>query len=903
MMNYNACLCICIAQRNGQQKEFTMVRLRHGLVVVVVIALVLNLAPQPLLAQQDILLTLSVPPYLKANIAEVVADFEAANAGIKVHLNEQDASGSWYVPAYMNDDEDLDKFYDGETALAGGGDVIFVGWGARITPDSTTLGLFLDLTPLASGDSELNSDDYYPAAWEHFQWDNGIWALPLTANVSLMTYDPVKFDDKGLAYPSPSWTLDDVINAARLLTVRDGDKVVTKGFDGLWEWQALLASLMQGDTLADTTVVPAAPAIEQNARFAALYEQWRAFEAEKLMGPDVPEGGGTVTYNAPFAISQQWRLTNNMGNRRDATHTAAALLPGGEAGADFAGVALSRATPYPDEAYRLARYLSLNVDKVHGNFGNTLFARRSHNASPASLLTNETLSPALKAVLTEALENALPRAQLRYFDYVNGASFDPGAEADATPRPAREVLRAAQEKAAQMLLTLQEKRDSLQVVIFRPDTAELPAGEVALKFAFVGPLNRLPNQDQWDAMLAEFATTDPEVGRVQFEANSFGLADLTKTYDCFAINWNPLMFNGTNNVLPLDPLMDADAMLDRDDFIGGVLSVGQRANQTFGYPLTIAPEVLRVDVAAFEKAGVSVPAGEWSLNDFLDALRQLRSASEKPESPVFMPNSTFGSGSHLYMFLAAAGAVPINFDQDPVTVDFTSPTMVEAIRQVLDLAKEKLIAYEGLFPFATTGFNNEAAIYADHLMLATTDFRNNNQIGEKEFGIVPFPSGVKRPVSFMVTAAYISAESQHPEACYRLISAMANQPSLLNAMPARRSLLQDPALSAVGGADAMAVFQRFADELAKPDSYVVSGGFSGDRPISSFAVESILFRAFDRYVLEGADLVAELTLAEQYANEYLACTADLPAPDFSSTEWYVPYQACAKQVDPSLVQQ
>lgn len=878
-----------------------MRRFQRGLIVALVAALIVNLTPLPTQAQQAILLTLYVPPYMRVEIGKVVEEFEAANPTIKVHLNEQDANERWYSPAYASD-EDMEKYYESEIKLTNGGDVIFIPWGGRIQIDSVTLGLFLDLSPLALGDPALNSDDYYPAAWQHFQWDGGLWALPTTTNIALMTYDPVKFDEQGLAYPSASWTLDDVINAARKLTVRDGDKVLTKGVDATWDWPSLLASLMQGETLADTTVVPAAPAIEANARFAALYEPWRAFEAEKFMGPDVPDGGGMITFTAPLAISQQWRLMNAPGNRSDAKHTAASLLPGGKAALDVAGVAVSRGTQYPEESYQLARYLALNIDKVHANYAGTLFTRRSHNANlSASLLGNDQLSPDIKAVIEDGLENGLTRADLRYFDYVNGASFTPGAEANAEPIPAREVLRRAQEKATKRQQELQDKRPSIQIEVYKPDLTALPDGEVALKFTMVGPLNQTPNKQQWDALFAEFAANDPEVGRVEFIQGGYSLEDLTTQYDCFTLNWNPTLFGGTNAVLPLDPLMDADPAFDRDDFIGGVLSFAQQDAVTFGYPLTIAPEVLRVDVAQFEKAGVPIPAVGWSMDEFLDALRQLRSTSDSPDKPILVPNMMFIGGSHFHMLLAANGKLPITFSEGTVTIDFTSTEMVEAIRQVLDLAKEKLIAYEGLFPYAGSIFTANAAMYSEHLTLDDSSFRANTGNRDTTYRFVPYPNGALRPASFMVTSAYISAKSRHPDACYRLIGAVAKHPALLNGMPARRSLLQDPALNAVVGADAVALFERFADQLGQPDAYLIPGGYGGTRPIGGYEVESILFRAFDRYVLEGADLEAELKQAEQLATEYLACIAALPAPDYSNQAWYEPYQACAKQVDPTLV--
>jgi hypothetical protein len=48
------------------------------------------------------------------------------------------------------------------------------------------------------------------------------------------------------------------------------------------------------------------------------------------------------------------------------------------------------------------------------------------------------------------------------------------------------------------------------------------------------------------------------------------------------------------------------------------------------------------------------------------------------------------------MLIAAYGGLPFDYRTDPPTLNFTDPATVEAIRQVLDLAKADLIQYETL---------------------------------------------------------------------------------------------------------------------------------------------------------------------------------------------------------------
>ena len=74
----------------------------------------------------------------------------------------------------------------------------------------------------------MNVDDFVPALWHSFQWDGGVWALPVSTDVITVTYDPAVFDEAGLSYPNAAWTIDDFANAARKLVQKDSAGNVTK---------------------------------------------------------------------------------------------------------------------------------------------------------------------------------------------------------------------------------------------------------------------------------------------------------------------------------------------------------------------------------------------------------------------------------------------------------------------------------------------------------------------------------------------------------------------------------------------------------------------------------------------------------------------------------------------------
>src|SRR5262249_13048986 len=97
-----------------------------------------------------------------------------------------------------------------------------------ISTEATRAGYFLNLKPLVDANTTLNSDDYLPAVWQSYKWDQAIWALPFAADPYVLTYDPAAFDNAQIAYPSDHWTLDDLTENVRKLSGKDNNGTVTR---------------------------------------------------------------------------------------------------------------------------------------------------------------------------------------------------------------------------------------------------------------------------------------------------------------------------------------------------------------------------------------------------------------------------------------------------------------------------------------------------------------------------------------------------------------------------------------------------------------------------------------------------------------------------------------------------
>jgi ABC-type glycerol-3-phosphate transport system substrate-binding protein len=812
-------------------------------------------------------LSIAVPEVMRGAFSEqVIADFEAANPGVRLYLSDTDAQ---ITTSPVSQPDEYFKQVEGYVSAA---DVVYAS-SATLYPDATSAGYFLDLAPLTSADSSFNADDFFPTVWNSARWDGGVWLIPAAATVYLLNYDMDAFDRAGLSYPNAAWTFEDFSHAARALTVRDDSgNVVAPGFaTGFLGGRAgLLFRSLSGQGFADDTQIPPAPRLA-TPEIATFLEQYAALEAETGVLSDYEFGQVTM------AISPAWWFS-------EGRRWGVSLLPGGGAGVVASGFAVSAGTQYPELAYKLAVYLSQRPEIVNAFFGDSPARRDMVNPESTQF------TPDVQAVIDEALMDGFPITDVRYGEYLDVALTQGGDMLVA--------LQTAEIQANSALQAALAKRGTITVSV-APPPPEIVASpnEITLQYGMAYSVSPLPNFADWTRVMEEFAATDPDVGLVELDdLYAYDTEEYTSRFDCFYMPDTSGVWPG---VLDLRPLLDADPTFDEADVMGGVMALLEYENVTYAYPVTIQPRVLWYNVAQFGAAGLPSPEVGWTVQDFGTALAALQDTGvTRPAfSPVFetMP---------LLMLVASYGGLPLDFSASLPTADFTNPTNVAAVRQVVDLAKAGYVNYTELsdgtahFPFFQFSFENPNPIYTDTLNIMSFRFSSYRAGRDLSYGLALYPVGEYAPASFNVGAAFISANAQNPDACYRWIKTIAAHPELFQAMPARRSLLDDPAVMATQGDAAFTFYRRFADLLAQPGTTVFPSAAMGYEPENQFPL-IWLFRAMDRYYYDGANLEAELAEAQGYVEAFARCFED-DAPVTDSFERRVQKRECAIGIDPSL---
>lgn len=122
--------------------------------------------------------------------------------------------------------------------------------------------LLLDLQPMVTAAGLFDPAQYPAGLFDPWKFDGqNFYALPENLQTLAFYYNKTLFDAAGLAVPDESWNWDMVLEAARALTIRDGDRVSQWGLnlgvlDVWWGMQTL--SWAKGDAFFDQTVEPTA---------------------------------------------------------------------------------------------------------------------------------------------------------------------------------------------------------------------------------------------------------------------------------------------------------------------------------------------------------------------------------------------------------------------------------------------------------------------------------------------------------------------------------------------------------------------------------------------------------------------------------------------------------------------
>jgi ABC-type glycerol-3-phosphate transport system substrate-binding protein len=728
-----------------------------------------------------------------------------------------------------------------------------------ISPAATRYGLFLNLEPLIGVDTAFTTDTFYPAVQRAFVWDDAVWALPAAINIVLFSYAPELFDTSGILYPTRDTQQDEFWNAVRVLTEKNAENTVVRlGLNVFPGAEPFLLQSLSDETLSDDDPLLQMPHLT-GADTVQFFEQWLQLRAEGAVEFSTKQAAMSV---APADVllaggSSQGQVIS--------------LLPGGKAGLDVKGFAISAGTAYPEESYLLLKFLTSGSEVAEAL--NLMPASRGFPIEQIplySLLPDGLLTMVLEDEMIAMVPSDLPFAD--YFTLVIGRSRE------SSQQPA-----AVLEQIEREAIFAQSSIATMQPPVLSVDEPDVPSAENGgknIRFGVITLISPPPTREPWDTLAGTFVDEDLEIDEITLDVLFQGgtLQEIATRYDCFYLPYNAIQEAQPGQLLDMQPLVNTDSSFSEDDIVQGVLSQFRRDSQLWGLPIVIEPAVLRYDVEQFAQAGISLLDGTWSTGLFSEVLRALGSGAD---TPPFVPGYFGGpKGTHLLILIASYGGVLLDYRSGELVTDFDSATSVEAIRAVLDLVNAGYIQYEPLGRIGGLSFGSStrgALIYTD--ILNSVNFR---QQPTATYAVVTYPVGEQfTGLAYDIGSAYISAQSSNPEACYRWISRLSHASQLFTAMPARRSLLEDPVLTAAQGADVVTLY-RHLDALLQTEEVIPFPSTYSRSTLSDDFIKHWLFEAFDEYVLNDADLESVLGEAQAHVDLYSACVKDIPSSAYES---------------------
>ncbi len=82
--------------------------------------------------------------------------------------------------------------------------------------------LIRSIDPLVQEDLTLDREAFYAGTLEALTWRGQLWGLPADVDPWVLYFNRGLFDAAGIGYPSTSWTWDDLLEAAVMLTDHSG---------------------------------------------------------------------------------------------------------------------------------------------------------------------------------------------------------------------------------------------------------------------------------------------------------------------------------------------------------------------------------------------------------------------------------------------------------------------------------------------------------------------------------------------------------------------------------------------------------------------------------------------------------------------------------------------------------
>lgn len=737
----------------------------------------LSLIPTP--AQERVPITFAANEYTLPAYQALAGTFNATHPAIRVVIVDlSHVHGNWrgFVPSPATLNElasSVDTFLLPESILP-------VGLESRA---------LLDLTPLAESDPALDAGDFFPGILDHFRRQGRLWGLPAGVGANLIFYNKGLFDRAGVPYPTPGWTWQQFLDTAVSLTAGEGSNI-QYGFVEAWGRQGVISFIQaHGGDLLDRDAVYPTPTLDDPLVAEAV--QWYVDLAlEHGVSPAPGDLRGAIPHDL-VVDNRAAMWTDILSNwaamsARLRSGVGIAPFPEDPAAANpvsLTGYFVSAGTAHPQACWEWLSFLT-RQHVVHES-SETLPTRRSVLEASAYFAR---MDEANRAAIRYALEHPAP--PLTAYDVaVMRPLFEALDAVYAGRATAEQALANAQAKAEEEIAyVVAEATVAPTAPPVRPVPSPTPqGGAIEVTFSIPDDLDAASYQ----AWADEFNRARPEIRVTVSGGGPTSFGDVSGASDCFVWPTFSRPADWQQHAISLQPFVDAASADPLDEFYPQSLSGARVGDELWAFPLYVAPEILYFNRDLFDLAGLPYPAGAWTWDDLAAAAARLTVGEGEGRQYGFAPSAS--GAPEALILLAQRGASPAGDAAGIPAPSFHTQAAVEALSWYAGLAPSMPSLWAEADSYAAAA-ERAALIRAGRVAMWTgTSWGGGPEgdlYGNFAAGAMPLPADRRTATVFDTWAAYISAYSPNPAACWQWLAYLGDHLSEGPGVPARRSVAE-----------------------------------------------------------------------------------------------------------------
>lgn len=217
-------------------------------------------------------------------------------------------------------------------------------------------GLLMDLSDQVD---KLDLDELQPGVIELGQVDGTQYGMIRDRSTVQMAYNKDMFDEAGIEYPEDDWTMDEFLETAKALTVKDGDRTTQFGIENFYLKELLTAhgtNIMDPETAEITLDAPKTiEAIELSQAMINEYNVQPTGAQTEGMSSLFLSGVAGMSMAGPW----DWvEFEKNAAFEFDIVPLPSASDKGTLSPAAYLPISINAETDYPEEAWELLEFLT-----------------------------------------------------------------------------------------------------------------------------------------------------------------------------------------------------------------------------------------------------------------------------------------------------------------------------------------------------------------------------------------------------------------------------------------------------------------------------------------------------------------------------------------------------------------